>query len=75
MKPRWVSAPVERVGRVPHRDDPGAVPKGFGPKIFSHLTPKNEEESDLLPPLCGVKWAHFGDVVGMVELLRTQRPL
>ncbi len=33
----------------------GAVSKGFGPKIFSHFTPKNEEESDPFPPLSGVK--------------------
>ena len=39
----------------------GAVSKGFSPKIFSHLTPKNEEESDLLSPLRRVKWAHFRD--------------
>ncbi len=39
----------------------GAVSKGFSPKIFSHLTPKNEEESDRLSPLHGVKGAHFRD--------------
>ena len=38
----------------------GAVSKGFGSEIFSRLTPKNEEESDLLP-LRGMKWAHFRD--------------
>ena len=30
------------------------------PKIFSRLTPKNGEVSDLCPPLRGVKWAHCG---------------
>ena len=41
------------------RGQAGVVSKGFSPKIFSHLTPKNEEESDLLPPLRRVKGAHF----------------
>lgn len=39
----------------------GTVSKGFGQKIFSHFTPKNEEESDPFPPLSEVKWAQFRD--------------
>ncbi len=37
----------------------GAVSKGLCPKNFSRLTPKNGEERESLPPLRGVRRAHF----------------